>query len=515
MPPRAEYIQLEPNDDANSVRERLSYVQSRRVLLIWPESGRALNKEVDLVLIQREAKRRNIRIALLTQDPEVIQQAKVLKISAFRTVGESEKKRWLRGTNKVFTRRFDRPQDAPEAQSLMPVASRILKERRYSRIGFLTNRTTITLGILGVIVIAAFALLPGASITVYQARTPITVQENLIADPEVIDANNVTRMIPVSPLRVTSEASGTVESSGRRQIANVPATGKVVFTNQTNLPLDIPANTTVSTSTGPPVLFRTAQDITLPASSDEAIEVDIEAIQNASGSIGNVEVGMINAVVGPLEDKVIVRNISPTSGGDSQFLPVVVADDQRRLLSIVRGQLQSEALAAMQEELSDTEFIVLESIRIAEERDDWTEYSHEVDTISESLSLSMRAVIEAMILDERFIQEIMFAQISSSLPTDQSLLPDSIRYSWDSIQVDDTQIRLTAHASGEMLAEIDTVALAGKLAGKPVEEAVQILLEEPSVARTPPPALRRTPELDWYNQMPLLAPRINIRIASE
>ena len=109
-----ELVQIEADEDATSVRDRLSFIRGRHVLLVWPEEGTALIRKLDLVLIQREAMRRAIRLALVTHDPQVIKHSKELNISTFETIGASERGRWKRGRSKVFTNRFQRPKNDPE-----------------------------------------------------------------------------------------------------------------------------------------------------------------------------------------------------------------------------------------------------------------------------------------------------------------------------------------------------------------------------------------------------------------
>src|SRR5688572_12214259 len=130
MSRRPEYVQLSANEDVNSIRDRLSFTRGQRVLLIWPEEGTTLTRKLDLVLVQREAKRRAVQIALVTHDEQVMQNASDLGISTFETIGASERGRWKRGRTRLFASRDQRPEDSPEAEELMPVASRVKNQRR-------------------------------------------------------------------------------------------------------------------------------------------------------------------------------------------------------------------------------------------------------------------------------------------------------------------------------------------------------------------------------------------------
>src|SRR5258708_14870334 len=80
---KLQIVQLEPYDDVISVRDRLSFVQTERVLLVWPRASNILKRKLDLVLIQREAARRGARLALATHDLDFIEHAAELTISTF------------------------------------------------------------------------------------------------------------------------------------------------------------------------------------------------------------------------------------------------------------------------------------------------------------------------------------------------------------------------------------------------------------------------------------------------
>src|SRR5262245_19952717 len=122
---KLQIIQLEPYDDVTSVRDRLSFVKTERVLLVLPRAGKVLKRKLDLVLIQREAARQGARLALVTADLHVIDYAAELNISTFESVRASQRARCKRPLNKVFVDRSDRPESAPDAYELRLIASRM------------------------------------------------------------------------------------------------------------------------------------------------------------------------------------------------------------------------------------------------------------------------------------------------------------------------------------------------------------------------------------------------------
>jgi hypothetical protein len=519
MANKAEFIQLEAGDDAGSVRDRLSFIRGERVLLIWPEEGTILTRKLDLVLIQREAMRRSIRLSLVTHDPQVVQHAGELNISTFETIGASERGRWKRGRSKVFTNRFQRPEDEPIPDDLKEVASRIYAEetaiqkrwRRIQRIILVAVLLLLTGGL-------TYVFLPSATVSLTPAQGEVTGEAEIVADPLMTTVDVENRVIPATKLSVQVEDSGTIETSGSQNLGDDPATGSVVFINQTSNEVTIPADTTVITSAGIPIQFRTTQDAILAAGAGFQVEVPIEALPTSAGAIGNVDSGVINTVVGPLSLQVTVRNLAPTTGGASGSERAVTADDKDRLLATVRQQLQARAYVEMEPRLSATQFIILETVHIAEERNDWMTYSANVGDVTDTLSLTMRVVVEATAVDQQFGQQIVYAQMSSRVRQGEfgkavEIRPESVTYERGAVSNVDSntgKVTFAMTGSGSVTSTIDTEAVRQELAGRSINDAIAQLVSAYNLQQGTTPQIIVSP--DWFGNMPLLPMRINVQL---
>src|SRR6266852_4539499 len=193
-------IQLEPYDDVTSVRDRLAFVKTERVLLVLPRTATILRRKIDLVLIQREAARRGARLALITRDLDVIDNASELNISTFSSVRASQRGTWKRPLSKVFIDRSDRPDNALDAYELMLAASRLRvltpQQRQFQRIARLFSAA-----ILGVVLLLAiYLLVPSADVTISPAQAQIDTTVKLIADPSITTADVETGHIPAALL---------------------------------------------------------------------------------------------------------------------------------------------------------------------------------------------------------------------------------------------------------------------------------------------------------------------------
>ncbi|MDX2160509.1 MAG: hypothetical protein SF162_04200 [bacterium] len=515
MPANIDLIQLETTDDATTVRDRLSFLRGRSVLLVWPEQGTTLTRKLDLVLIQREAVRSAVKLALVTHDPIVARHAAELNISAFETIGGAQRGRWQRGRSKAFTSRNKRPKDQPAVDELAPVASRLRVEDVSP--GQRRVRLAVRVVILLVLVIVSAAVglivLPTATVVVLTTRIEVDANTLITADPAVasgqIDVEN--RVIPAVTLRVEVEERAGIETSGVRSLGATPALGSVVFINTTGAPVEIPAGTFVSTSAGTPIIFRTTQAALVAGGVGLQIEVPIEAIPESAGEIGNdIGVGLINTVIGALANTLEVRNLAPTYGGTSRDVRVVTEADRVRLLDILRQQIQARAYAEIVPRISEDQFIIPETIRITEERDDWTIFDAEAEEASESLSLTMRAIVEATAVDPRFAEQIAYVQLSNQIPRGRSIDLNTIEYVRGGDVALDAAGRVTFSmtARGVIASQVDTVLLQERLAGISVEEAQRFLASTLELTQDTPPQITVTP--GWLGRMPLLPMRITI-----
>jgi hypothetical protein len=507
-PARAiEFVQLEPADDAGTVRDRLAFLRGRRVVLVWPEEGTALPRKLDLVLIQRAALRENIRLALVTHDPLVLRHAAELNISAFETLKDAERRRWKRGRSRAFASRVKRPAGEADPEALMPYATRLRPDEPQSRLRRalgVVGRLALVLVLVALVAGVALLVLPGATVTVMPASDFLRTSAIITADPALpataIDVEQ--GLIPATTFRAEIVERGTVPTSGAQTLSAAPARGTVVFINRTDEAVDIPAGTLVSTSAGTPSVFQTLGDVSVPAGVDEQIEAAIEAIPESIGEAGNVEAGLINTVS--------VRNLAPTFGGETTRIYTVTEADRDAAIAVLRQQLQNRAFNELPARASASQFIIPDSIRIAEERSDWMTFDHAVGEQAESLTLTMRAIVAATAVDEELARQVAYARLAGEVPRGRNLLPNTVLYERGLMESLDAAGRatFTVTASGMAQAAIDEGALRDRLAGLPLDEAAAYIGRELDLQPGSTPTLRILP--DWFERMPLLAPRIQI-----
>ncbi len=512
MPSETEHLHLEAADTVVSIRERLSHLRGTRVLLILGADFPLLQRKLDLVLVQRAADRRAIQLALVSRDKRVIAQAAELNISCFASVAESERARWKRGRQKRFLPRFHKPSADLRAEDLALIAARLDSRKRQSPWRAAIERIVALALLIAVIGTVFYVIVPSAVVDISLARRDVSAVVDIIADRKTQAVDVERGVVPAKAMMQTVETTATIPASGEFWLDSVSAAGVVTFTNLGDERVTIPADTILGTSAGEPILFETVADIVVPAGLGRSVDAGVEAREGYRGSIGNVRAGMINTVFGALSAQVSVINLAPAAGGGVRSVKVVAADDRARLLESVRIQLQSLAFERMRASLSDSQVIIIESIRIEEEQKEWTRFSAEVGTMTSELSLTMRAVVSAIAVDDRYGRQVILGRLRANLPPGAALLADSVEYSRGPFTLGalDGQVRFTASGKASAAADFDAAGLRAELAGLSVQEARRLLKARPELSTSERTVLKVYPQA--LERMPLLALRIDLRV---
>ncbi len=505
-------LKLDPSDTVTSVKQWLSDLRGERVLLILPASGSLFKRKLDLILVQREARRRAIQLALVSRDADIIAYAKELNISCFDSVATSDHSKWKRGRQKVFLPRHQQPSKPQTPEELKSIASRVWrKERNPSRLRSTTERLLVLALLVLVFCAALYALVPSATVKVSLRAESIEAAVDIIADATVTSIDLENGIIPAQLARATVETTATLPTTGFRNIDEVPARGTATFTNLTDRPLTIPANTIISSDTAMPVFFRTVLDTYLPGGVGQKVNAPFEAMRQYGGEAGNIAADQIKLIIGPLAESATVSNPAPASGGMLRRVKVVAADDKDRLLNIVRGQLQSLGYEDMQSNITASQVIIIESIAIEEERKDWTTFSSEPGLMAQELTLTMRAVVSALVIDDRHGRQLALARLRDRLPPDKTLLEETLQYARGPLTqlTAGERFAFEARSSGQLLAQLDRDKLLAKLAGAPIAEALRILRAQPELDAAAGVSIEVFPE--GLNRLPLLAVRIDFQ----
>ena len=517
---RLQIIQLEPYDDVVSVRDRLSFIRADRVLLVWPapvnrsaadDLPPILTRKLDLVLTQRAASQNGLRLALVTHDPQVIAEASKLNLSVFQSVDDGSRIRWKRPYSQVFANRSRRTETS-DPYELLEAARRVGRQRqitpaqrRRTQVIRIAAAVILTVTLLG----GAYTVLPAATVRIYPAHDQLTTTVKLTADPTLIVENVDTGHVPANLAKdILIERQATLSTSGMLDVPNTVASGIVIFSNPTSKAVNVPKGTVVTTlSAVDAARFQTTADAVIDASS--SAEVTIQATVDSAGPIGNIEANLITGIEGGLNGVLSVHNPNATQGGTLRSQKVVTTTDQNKLLALVRQQIVTTAVADIS--LSQDQFIVPGSIRILEERPEWTTFSAFAGDAADSLTLTLKARIQALIVDQSGARKAAYVNLARQLGTRQ-IVVESVNYQLGRVDPINSagQATFLMTASAEAISPIDPDTARSQIAGLTVNDAQTVLGQTWLLDPQRAPTFNIQPA--FLARLPLLPVRINVSI---
>jgi hypothetical protein len=509
MPPDLHILHLEPDDDSVTIRDRLTFVRARRVLLVWPASGTILPRKLDLLLVLRQATRLGMRLALVTADRAVIEHARDLRISVFASAEAAQRATWHRPRERAFIPPHDDFSRAELADAILHQRASTwpAPARRYSLLRWIA-----VLASALALALAFFVAAPSATITLTPASRQVFETVQIVADPTLADIDLESRRMPAAVVSLQASSRVTVASSGRESAGATQAQGLVTFTNLSGGPLLVPYGTVIATSDTYPVRFETVAEAMLPSGDQAGVPVPIRALPEHSGTAGNVSPGAINRVEGDLAGQMAVTNLNATFGGALQERSIVTAADHQRLLVLGRQQVLQRARDTLLHQLTGEQFLVPGSIAIRAERPEWTVFNAYVGDAAESVSLDLRADVQAVIVDERQARQVAFASLAPYVQPGLEIAPEALSFARGDILdiAPDGRVTFVMTVSGSVAVAIDQEYVRARTRGVSVGEARRRLEGELLLDPGHPPRIATWP--GWYPRMPVLPVRIAVEV---
>src|SRR5512138_2067037 len=100
---KTQIITLESHDDLISVRDRMSWAKTPRILLVWPKYEKVTLRQVDLKVLQRHAASLGAQLGLVTRARRVRADAEALHIPVFESTGQAQRLAWPKRRRRRFT----------------------------------------------------------------------------------------------------------------------------------------------------------------------------------------------------------------------------------------------------------------------------------------------------------------------------------------------------------------------------------------------------------------------------
>jgi hypothetical protein len=393
---KEQILSLEPTDDLQSLRDKITRVQAERLVLLWPALAEPINNRLDFSLLRRWAATAGSELILVSADGEVRRLARQAGIPCYPSLKETA----LHGLSprdqkKVGVLFSQRPPSRP------PVPR---KENFTDKLPPAV-RACIFASAIFALAMLFLLLIPSAKIHVIFPSRAIEVSKPL--DPDLC-----------APQSLALELSSRRVTTGWLSVPTAFAEGAVVLANTSTQAFNLPAGLTVS-SKGSIFYETTAGIILLPGKSNST---DVRAVQ--PGPAGNVAAGAVDRVEGPLALSIQVTNPEPISGGAQAWRSAVTQSDIDTLRAALSAQLRAEAAAGMQNLATAGRTLVEKSLQVQFDPQDAAEYP--VNAPADSVGLTLHAEAAAWVCPTGIVQTRAQSALASGLAAGEALSPASV-----------------------------------------------------------------------------------------
>jgi len=510
---RPSVIELRPHDDLASLRYALDRVENGRVALRLPWDLRFLSRQLDFDLLDREARRRRLQVAIVSPDPERRVLASGCGFPTFATVEDAvTRERWNgRGPDGVEPPPSYWWEEEPDLRRAR--GRRVPSWLAWVRDGF---RCLIFSLVIVAVAASAYAIVPTAEITVVPAGQVVTVSVPIAVDPEIESAamseDGVGAVLPSRRVGLEVEGHAEVAVTETATVASGRATGEVLFTSRLSQDYLVPAGTIVRTSsTSYPIRFRTTADVVVPA--DGQARAPIQALDERTGNVGAYQINRVEGVAG---SAVRVINPAATTGAEAKEVAVVVQEDYDRVRERLTQELLNQAYDDLHTLLEPSEFLPYPSLRV--EAVPKKAYTHFIGEQADKVGLNMRLLVSGQAVNADQAREIARDVLLSKLPSGHQLV-DARFDVGEVIENEDGPAWFTFSVEGQgyAAAAISEDQVIARVRGKRLPEARTELMR--SFPLGEPPEVEAWPTWpDWLSpleRVPLVPIRIEVHVTPE
>ncbi|MFZ5919508.1 MAG: baseplate J/gp47 family protein [Chloroflexota bacterium] len=396
-------LHLETHDDLISIRDRMAWAKSPRILLVWPRRGGVDLRPLDLKLLQRHASSLGSQLGLVTRNARIREEAGALGIPAFASMSEAQRGAWPGTSRKPSLRRQAERPDPSELRA------QIAGFRKISALHPNLRLAVFSLGVLAVLAVVTL-FIPSAEISLEPVTTIQEVTLPVSAGAGVT-AVSLSGSLPARSVTLAITLEGEIPSTGRLAVPVQKASGRVSLANLTASPLAVPAGTVLHPLDEPSVRYVTTGGGTFRPETGATLELPVEALQ--PGAAGNLEAGTALVLEGTLGPSVTAVNPAPLRGGTDRLAAAPSDADREALRRKVLAGLSQKALSEVQAALTENDLILAGTVTVGDPLDETFDPAE--GAAGETLRLSLTVEVSAVYLSASDLEQLASAVLDSAL----------------------------------------------------------------------------------------------------
>ena len=485
-------ITLESYDDLISVRDRMSWAKTPRILLVWPKFEKVTLRQVDLKVLQRHASSLGAQLGLVTRQRRVRADAEALGIPVFESTGKAQRVKWPRLKQRKLTRK------APD-KTLREQREQVQVREAAWRANPVARIITFSVGVISVLALVAL-FIPRARVQL----NPVTKTQSIMVPVTASTSTKsvfVTGSIPAHERSIVVEGTQRVTVTGEGVVPQSKAKGVVIFRNLTQSAVSVPIGTIV---TAGDIRFATTELGVLNAGVGETVELKIEAVDG--GLAGNLDAETINAVEGRLGLLLSVTNPEPTTGGRERASLQATDADRANAKKMLLKSLESDAHGSLVDEMKQGNVLFDKTFTLSQIL--LENYDPPAGTAGSQLTLTMQAEYTVQYADVSDLTELAALALNASLPSGYIVVSNAVdvKSVTDPVLLDDKSARWTIRAEREIVQQVNTARITQLIQGLGSSDAQSKLEDALPVVSAPKISLIPS----WWPWVPIVPFRIEV-----
>ena len=491
-------IHLEPDDDVISITDKLSWGKAQRILLVYPTSPGLRLQKIDLLLIKRAAIKQGFSLGIVSRSSDVKILAAQLKIPVFKSIKHAQRRTWA-----AFAPDMDNAIDRKPVREIrkMGLEAKSIEPKWRTLIG--VRLFFFTLGVLSVLLLSLL-FIPSASIKLNILEQIHTVTLAVTAD-ETIDNVNLTGTIPVHEINISVEGTRLVSINTKTNVPDKYSVGKVLFSNLTELQIEIPLGTIIARLDNSGIRFETIERGELPAGIGQTVELPIRAL--TPGEAGNMEANSLGSLIGDLGTSLSAVNPEPSYGGTDRFTNLASESDRNELFGLLEDDLKVKAIQTAQEQLAYGDIIFPDTVRTEDVIDE--RYVPVAGQPGDRLSLDLNLIFTMQYAAYSDLVRLGEPALKAGIQQGYVSAPDGL-IKFDLLNIPTTNTNgtttLSVQANQKIIRDLNGLYISGLVQGKTIQDAYGILEETygPEIK----PVIEISPS--WWPRLPIVTLRIAV-----
>jgi len=494
---KTQIITLESHDDLISVRDRMSWAKSPRILLVWPKFEKVTLRPVDLRILQQHAHYLGADLGVITRRANIRRDAQGFGIPVFDSSAAAQRDTWPphRETNRRTARTAHSHLRALRDEVQIKEAD--WRSKPAARVGFFT------LGVMAVLLLTAL-FIPRAVIKL----TPITQLQRItipVTASTSIESVLITGSLPAHEIALTVSGTQSARITAQTSIPQDKASGIARFKNLTQGALTIPAGTVIYNTGSKPVGFATQNDTHLPGNVNAVVEVPIMAVE--AGAVGNLPANSLSMIDGILSLSASVTNPGPLTGGTDRVTTAPSEDDHKRVRSVLMSLLLTQAQQQIKDSIGTQDVLLVNTLKMGQVSEEI--YDPPSGQPGNLLKLTMSVPFNAQYLSADDLNQLAETTLNASEPEGYLPVPSTLAY-----KLVDTPVlegsggsRFNLQVERTSVHQIDLNQANALARGLPPKIAARTLKAKLPLSNTPVIDLNPS----WWPWLPLIPFRISVQ----